>query len=86
MRSEPGRIAGGVGCACDVGERVEANNIVTHVVSPLEDLGLDVDEEGSRGPSTEDHDLVGGGGDLLERVTWQHRIGCTWCRSRGVRS
>jgi hypothetical protein len=55
----PGRIAGGVGCACDVGEGVEANHIMTHVVSPLEDLVSDVDEEGFRGPLTEDHDLVG---------------------------
>jgi hypothetical protein len=59
MRSKPGRTSDGVGCACDVGEGVEANHVVTRVVSPLEDLWSDVDEEGFRGPSTEDHDLVG---------------------------
>ena len=30
----------------DVGERVEVTHIVTHVVSPREDLESDVDEEG----------------------------------------
>lgn len=54
MRSKPGHISGGVGCACKVGERVEANNIATRVVSPLEDLGSDVDEEGHRGPKGQD--------------------------------
>jgi hypothetical protein len=38
--------------------RSESNQIMTHAVSPLEDLWADVDEEGFRGPLIEDHDLV----------------------------
>jgi hypothetical protein len=43
-----------------VKEGVVVNHITAHVVSPFEDLGSDVSEEGVGGPSSKDHDLVDG--------------------------
>jgi hypothetical protein len=38
-------------------ERVEVDHIPRHVVGPFEDLRSDVDQEGIRGPTSEDHYL-----------------------------
>ena len=45
-------------------ERVKVYHAAGHVVSPLESLWTEVNEEGVRGPPSHDHDL--GGGVVLE--------------------
>lgn len=63
FRIEKGLAASGVGGwgslrVCQICEGVELDHVGRHVVGPFENLWSDVDQEGIRGPPSQDHYLV----------------------------
>jgi hypothetical protein len=41
----------------DVKEGVETDHVHGHGIGPFEDLGVDINKEGIRGPASEDHNI-----------------------------
>jgi hypothetical protein len=57
LASHAGVLGGGDVVEADVEERVKGDHVSGHIVGPFTDLWSDVDQEGVRGPTAEDHDL-----------------------------
>ena len=43
----------------DIEKGIHRDHVATHIVSPFQDLGANISQEGIRGPTVEDHDLSG---------------------------